>query len=66
MLNTSHKQIFWWLLATAVALRLYLVRELLAALSLFTLAFVAVALVASSLYMLQKLWTSSITRFTGL
>jgi hypothetical protein len=65
MISRDRKQIFCWLLAVAVALRLYFVRELLAALSLFTIAFVALALVTSSLYLLQKFWNSSITRFTG-
>lgn len=64
MIGRDHKQIVWWLVIAAVALRLYFVRELLAALSLFTLVFVAVALVISALYLLQKLWNSSITRFT--
>ncbi len=64
MISRDHKQIVWWLVIVAVALRLYFVRELLAALSLFTLVFVAVALVISALYLLQKLWNSSITRFT--
>jgi lipopolysaccharide export LptBFGC system permease protein LptF len=64
MMSGDQKQIVWWLVIVAVALRLYFVRELLAALSLFTLVFVALALVISALYLLQRLWNSGITRLT--
>ncbi|MGB2625845.1 MAG: hypothetical protein WAK20_03595 [Candidatus Acidiferrum sp.] len=65
MISRDYKQIFWWLLIVAVAFRLYFVRELLAALSLFTLGFVVLAVVVSSLYLLQRLWNSGISRLTG-
>lgn len=46
----------WWLAGIGIAMRLYLVRELLAALSLFTLGFLALAVLAVSLGMGQKAW----------
>lgn len=46
----------WWLAGIGIAMRLYLVRELLAALSLFTLGFLALAVLVISLGMGQKAW----------
>jgi hypothetical protein len=46
----------WGFLAVIALSQLYVVRELLAAFALFVLGFVAVALVVTSLYMLQKSW----------
>jgi hypothetical protein len=41
-----------------LAMRLYFVRELFAALSLFTLGFIAIAFLVTSLCMGQKAWLS--------
>jgi hypothetical protein len=46
----------WWLLGIGLAMRLYFVRELLAAFSLFTLGFIAIAFLVTSLCMGQKAW----------
>ena len=46
----------WWFLAAMVAGQLYFVRELLAAFALFAAGFAVVAVLVSSLYMLQKVW----------
>jgi hypothetical protein len=52
----------WWFLAVLVALQLYFVRELLAALALFAMGFAAIAFVVCSLYMLQKGWQVAVER----
>ena len=52
----------WWFLAAVVALQLYFVWELLAAFALFAIGFAAIALVISSVYMLQKGWEVAIAR----
>lgn len=46
----------WWFLAAVVAAQLYFVQELLAAFALFAAGFAAVAVLVSSIYMLQKVW----------
>jgi hypothetical protein len=52
----------WWFLGVLAALQLYFVRELLAALALFALAFAAIACAVISLYMLQKGWEVAVAR----
>jgi uncharacterized membrane protein YciS (DUF1049 family) len=46
----------WWFLAAVVAAQLYFVQELLAAFALFAAGFVVVAVLVSSIYMMQKVW----------
>jgi hypothetical protein len=52
----------WCLSGSAVAWQFYFVRELIAALAFFAIAFAAVALVFGSLYTLQKSWEIGVTR----
>ena len=56
----------WGFLAVIALSQLYVVRELVAAFALFALGFIAVALVVSSLYMLQKSWELAAARFAVL
>jgi uncharacterized membrane protein YciS (DUF1049 family) len=46
----------WWFLAAVVAAQLYFVQELLAAFALFAAGFAVVAVLVSSIYMMQKVW----------
>ncbi len=43
-------------------MQMYFVRELLAAYLLFSVGFVAVTMVVSSVYMLQKVWQAGLAR----
>ena len=52
----------WWLLGAIAALQLYFVQELLAALALFVMAFLALAGALVSLYMLQRGWAVTVDR----
>src|SRR6201997_2386716 len=52
----------WWLLGSIAALQLYFVRELLAALALFALGFLAIAGVIVALYTLQRAWALTVDR----
>jgi uncharacterized membrane protein YhaH (DUF805 family) len=52
----------WWLLGSIAALQLYFVRELLAALALFALGFVAIAGAIVALYTLQRAWAVTVDR----
>jgi uncharacterized membrane protein YhaH (DUF805 family) len=52
----------WWFLGAFAALQLYFVRELLAALALFAVAFAAIATLVASLYMLQAGWAVAVER----
>jgi uncharacterized membrane protein YciS (DUF1049 family) len=52
----------WWFLGSLAAVQLYAVRELLAAFALFALGFMAIALVIGSLYMLHRVWATSVER----
>jgi hypothetical protein len=52
----------WWFLAAVVAAQLYFVQELLAAFALFAAGFVVVAVLVSSIYMMQKVWEVGATR----
>jgi hypothetical protein len=52
----------WWFLGAVAALQLYFVRELLAALALFAVAFAAIAFLGASLYMLQSSWAVAVER----
>jgi hypothetical protein len=52
----------WGFLALIAVSQLYVVRELLAAFALFALGFVAIALVVTSAYLLQKSWELAVAR----
>ena len=52
----------WGILGTMAALQVYFVQEVLAAFALFALGFLAIALVAGSLYMLQRAWVATVER----
>jgi hypothetical protein len=52
----------WWALAALAAVQLYAVRELLAALALFSVAFAAIAFMIFSVYMIQKGWELAVSR----
>src|SRR6266700_3568925 len=52
----------WWLLGSIAALQLYFVRELLAALALFALGFLAIAGAIVALYTLQRAWVVTVHR----
>jgi hypothetical protein len=52
----------WWFLGALAAMQMYFVRELLAAYLLFSVGFLAVTMVVSSVYMLQKMWQAGVTR----
>jgi hypothetical protein len=52
----------WWFLAAVVAAQLYFVQELLAAFALFAAGFAVVAVLVSSIYMLQKVWEAGAAR----
>ena len=56
----------WGFLAVIALAQLYVVRELLAALAIFTLGFAALAFVVASLYMLQKSWELAVARLAAL
>jgi hypothetical protein len=52
----------WGFLAVLGLSQLYVVREMLAAFALFAIVFGAIALVVTSLYMLQKSWELAVAR----
>src|SRR5262249_50040362 len=52
----------FWLLTIAIALRFYVVQELLAAFAFFGIGFAALAFVVLSLYLLQKGWVLATVR----
>ena len=52
----------WWVLASIAALQVYFVRELLAAFALFAMAFLAIAGVVVSVYMLHRAWAVTVDR----
>ena len=56
------RQWMWWLLGSIAALQVYFVQELLAALALFAMAFLAIAGAVVSLYMLQRGWAVTVDR----
>jgi hypothetical protein len=56
----------WGFLAVIALSQLYVVRELFAAFALFAIGFVAIALVVTSLYMLQKSWELALARLAVL
>ena len=56
----------WVFLAVVAASQLYFVRELVAALALFAIVFVAIAAVVAGLYMLQKSWELAVARLAAL
>lgn len=53
----------WWFLGVGAALQVYFVQEVLAAFALFAIAFMAIALVIGSLYMLCRFWAAALDRF---
>ena len=62
----SRRSWLWWFLAIVAASQLYFVRELVAAFALFAIAFVAIAFVVASLYMLAKAGELALTRLAEL
>ena len=56
----------WGFLAVIALSQLYVVRELLVAFAFFALVFVAIALVVTSLYLLQKSWELAVARLAVL
>lgn len=52
----------WWFLGIVAAFQLYFVRELLAAFALFAVGFAVIALLITSVYMMQKVWEVAIAR----
>jgi hypothetical protein len=56
----------WWFLAALTVSQLYYVREIFAAFVLFAIAFVAIAFVVASLYMLQKAGELAVARLAEL
>jgi len=52
----------WWFLGSLAALQIYFVQELVAALALFALAFAAMAIVITGLYLLQRSWATAVVR----
>jgi len=65
-MKDTRRSWLWWFLAIVVASQVYFVRELLAAFALFAIAFVAIAFVVASLYMLQKSWELAVVRLAAL
>ena len=59
--DTSRKWM-WGVLGGVVALQMYIVWEILAALALFAVGFVALAAVIGSLYMLHRVWVVTVER----
>jgi len=54
--DDNSRKWMWWFLTAVVAAQLYFVQELLAAFALFAAGFVVIAVLVSSIYMLQKVW----------
>jgi hypothetical protein len=52
--NRKARKWMWWGLAVFVALQIYFVREMLAALLLFTVAFLTLAVIALGIYLLDE------------
>lgn len=52
----------WGFLGAVVALQLYVVWEVLAALALFAVGFAAIAAVIGSLYMMHRVWVVAVER----
>lgn len=63
--NTRRTRL-WWFLVLLVVSQLYFVRELVAALALFAIAFVAIAFVVASLYMLTQALALAVSRIAEL
>jgi small-conductance mechanosensitive channel len=64
-MKDTRRSWLWWFLAIVAASQLYFVRELVAAFALFAIAFVAIAFVVASLYMLQKSWELAVARLAA-
>ncbi|HMD07965.1 MAG TPA: hypothetical protein VKH63_10555 [Candidatus Acidoferrum sp.] len=65
--SKDHGRMWLWGFLAFIALsQLYVVRELLAAFALFAIGFVAIALVVTSLYILQKSWELAVARLAVL
>jgi hypothetical protein len=56
----------WGFLAVIALAQFYVVRELLAAFTIFALGFVALAAVVAALYMLQKTWELAVAGLSAL
>ena len=57
-----HRKWMWWLVGSIAAVQVYFVQELLAALALFAVAFLAIAGAVVSLYVLQRGWALTVDR----
>lgn len=55
----------WGFLGAVVALQMYFVWEVLAALALFAVGFLAIAAVIGSLYMLHRVWAVTVERIAN-
>jgi hypothetical protein len=64
-IKDNSRKWMWWFLGIVAALQLYAVRELLAVFALFAVAFAAIALVITTLYMLQKVWEVGVARLAA-
>jgi hypothetical protein len=62
--DTSRKWM-WGVLGAVVALQIYFVWEVLAALALFAVGFAAIAAVIGSLYMLHRVWAVAVGRIAN-
>jgi hypothetical protein len=63
MIKTDDKsrKWMWWILAVGLALQMYFVKELLAALALFAAGFTVIAVLVCAAYMMQKVWEVGIS-----
>ena len=66
-ISKDNGRMWLWVFLAVIALsQLYVVRELLVAFAFFALGFVAIALVITSLYLLQKSWELAVARLAVL
>ena len=61
-LRDKDRKWMWWLLGSIAALQVYLVQELLAALALFAMAFLAIAGAIVGVYLLHRGWALTVDR----
>ena len=65
-LKDNRRKWLWGLLAFVVMSQLYVVREMVAVLALFTLGFATIAVVVASLYMLHCCWELAVLRLADI
>ena len=65
-LKDKRRKWLWGLLAFVVMSQLYVVREMVAVLALFTLGFATIAVVVASLYMLHCCWELAVLRLADI